>query len=516
MPNPQSVQATASANTTSGSKMFDWSSQERVDAVPHDIWPGLSSGKGLDRIFVGRKAELANLKQRHGRAPETIDSNMPADEQSFITVVTNSPGVGKSALLERMEQDHVTSGGHSLRLVAQNLRNANALHEALQASEPMQQAAMLRDAKVLSLLTQALLSTGDAQTGFAVTVFEYVVKAGMRLGRAVPKKPGTEAHARMVHTLANHGSSLSAMDILRIMAEGTQGRLLLVVDEAQELGEMTGHETATLLQELGDPSHRARLGLQSGGVLLAGLPDALQRLRELHKSRAYNLHLDPLPEADVQKLLERAFRQGDPNGVLTGKPVRQLTGTLTTDFGQWTHHAHAAAFAVAYTVRNAIRRRPRIGTIDTDQLLDWTRTNAALGTCQLYDQTAELGRGIVGTDGVYEAAQAMHQTGMVPGGLLRQAMARQRAREEGNPIDKMDNHEGLQALLHCGLVARKRSAGGGTEEVVIPIPSLTDYLMVTKGKAERRTVEHPGNPAPDVEAEQAGEPEESWFEDDDQ
>lgn len=515
MPTASTTPAESQVGATGGgSRMFDWSSQERVDAVPYHIWPGLSSAKGLDRIFVGREPELALLMQRHSRAPESIDRAMPADEASFITVVTNAPGVGKSALLEKMEEEHVAGGGHNLRLAASDLRDKDTLREALLESEPAQQAAMLRDAKMLKRLTKALEITGDAETGFASTVFEWVVKAGERLGRNVPEKPGTEAHARMVRILAERTPNLDAMGMLRVMGQGANGRLLIVVDEAQELGEMTDGQTAKLLHQLGDPSERTTLGLQSGGVLLAGLPDAIQRLRELHKSRAFNLHLTPLPSEDVRELLEQAFRQGDPKGVLRDGQVQEMARALTDDFGQWTHHAHAAAFAAAWVVRNALRSS-QFGPPDADQLMEWIRTNAALGTCQLYDQTAELARGIIGVNGVLQTAEAMRQSETIPGDLLDRAMDQQRARKAGNPINELSNWQGLQALLHCGLVARRRNEGGGTtDDLIIPIPSLTDYLLVTGGQAMRHNVLHPGNPAPRVSVASGRHPSEpSWFDD---
>lgn len=497
-----------------GSQVFDWSTVERVQAVPDHIWPGLSSAKGLGRMFVGRRGELALLMQRHSRAPETVDSAMPPDEASFITEVTNAPGVGKSALLEKMEEEHIASGGHSLKLAASDLRDKDTLREALLESEPAQQAAMLRDAKVLKHLTKALEITGDAQTGFASTVFEWVVKAGERLGRNVPEKPGTEAHAKMVRILAERAANLDAMGMLSLMGQGANGRLLLVVDEAQELGEMTDGKTAKLLQQLGDPSQRTTLGLQSGGLLLAGLPDAIQRLRELHKSRAYNMHLAPLPAADVEILLQRAFRQGDPKGALNDHQVQSMARALTVDFGQWTHHAHSAAFAAAWVVRNAMRHGPRFGPPDPDQLMDWIRTNAALGTCLLYDQTAELARGIIGTDGVLQAAEAMQQFGTVSGDLLHRAMDQQRARKAGNPIEDMSNRQGLQALLHSGLVGRVRNPeGGATDELVIPIPTLTDYLIVGKGQARRQNAAQRQPTTPPLTMTDAAGSEPSWFDD---
>lgn len=472
------------------SNMLTWSTKRFLNEVPSDLRPPLATAKGQGRYFKGRKRELELLAARHERDPATVAKDEKPSDASFITVVHNAPGVGKSALLDRFTQLHEATGGYILPLTAHALRNEANF------TANINDLPSVKAGKALRLIDKGL----DAVlTLTGMNLVRGLIKLLKTAGEAIEDEIRTPAEAKIAIRVAQQKGKPSGIDLLRIMADATDGRTIIIVDEAQSLGLSTPDDsrTASLLQQLGDPSERARLHLRSGGVILAGLPDVEQRLATLHKSRTFSMPLTTLPSRPVAAMLREAWRMGK-YGTRTGAPLtnedRAIIDTLAHDFGGWTHHAYNAAFAaegILYRIRQhnqAVQTTGKGRRVEptAGELRNWIRSHAALGVCQLHDRAAKLSADYVGPSGTYVIVQEINKTGTVHDDTLSRLFdAERRARPQG-ATKGHDDQACKERLLHCGLLSREIDAGGNaTGRMVIPIPSLQTYLMATKGKAAR-------------------------------
>lgn len=463
--------------------MLEWSAPERQLAIPAEFRPPRATAKGLGRFFVGRKDELELLAAHHGRDPKTVDPRRPKEETSFITAVTNAPGIGKSALLDRFRELHGKKGGYILRLQTNDLTSEEALATAIRTT---------RGAKVGMILRLGGYAAKIGATLSGIPLVQAVVEAGKmaasELKVRLPEEVRTPVEARIALGVANSEPSASGIELMKVLGNATDAGVIIEIDEAQELGEVDRPTTSKLLQQLGDPSERAALELRSGGIVLAGLPDMDERLATLHKSRVFSLPLAPISKANVRALLATAWKEG-LQGTNRQPPRTQtsIVEDLTEHFHQWTHHAYSAAHAIYEIVQRTAKAAPWSNVQPNDSTLhEWFRTSAALSTSQLYDRTANLAAGYVGPDGVHEVVQLLHKNGEIQHHELLGLFERHRQRAEMDPIGKVTDDIALQRLLHSGLIGRERDENEGlTGRLTCPVPSMVNYLNATQGRAAR-------------------------------
>ena len=203
-------------------------------------WGGDISDRGKAKHFRGRKQVLANVRKRLRKAE--ID---PAEGTTFL--IQGAPGAGKSALLHECARLAEGEGWKVAEITLDALWNVPTLLDALGRSKEFDQ-------------------KGGRWSGG--------LKAGLDLLSSVTAKVGVNYKSKK--TPVPHNT--------RAVLKSGEGKLLLVLDEAQMLAKRTPRRHAPQVTILINAIHNGKLGYP---VMLAvgGLATTRQAFRDMDVSR---------------------------------------------------------------------------------------------------------------------------------------------------------------------------------------------------------------------------------------
>lgn len=473
--------------------IYELSSKRLQDSIPKKYRLPIPSSKGLDDLFTGREERLSELLQRFTREPHTDLDKLPPEKASFTTVVTNPPGVGKSTLLDEFERRYKKQGGKCFPLYPVDVTSNDKFCAAIEKHPIWKAGRRVRSGMKIASVGLDILTLGAGRLAEAMR------RARGALQEADYLEPG-DGPVEFAVALACEDPEREPEAMLAALGRAAGRGFVFIMDEAQYLRRaQTTDETTQLLHLMGDPSARRRAGLRSGGLLVAGLADLEETMSQLSKSRVHTMRLETLEQADCRKMIRKSLSTNLP-AATDQKYGEQWTELLTCEFGDWTHHAHAAAYAAGGIAKRLRSEHPTgLPAGATEEAFEWMRITAAVITEQLYTQALRLAEPYVGLPGIEELfARAQRSGGLVTEQELVAAIAHHREVRPESIAAELNDGETIRGLLHTGVFAREfNTCDEATGYYFVPNPSFMRYVQVSAEHGWQDDEDDNGTPSSD-------------------
>lgn len=316
-------------------------SQAQMPVEVQDFVDEQGTGLKDDPVeFVGRKKELDGLVRRIQRTTQGQDDEISLPAEMLIA----APGAGKTSMLTQLQGRLEKLGMAVVEANAEDFTSPEKFSDRVRKTPPWSDYATAKNvaAKVGESFVQgldSLLGTGAQVVGIVAT------------GGSVAK-PDVDLVERVVKVWKNNGTP-DIEDCLKLLDHGRAQGCVVLLDEAQELRELTGDPKSTegrvatqILRTLGKPKDRGKGDVSRSTLVLAGLSDTNAVVETLGSPGIEPRVLAPLPLASVRVMITNAIRVGaKQDEALQSEAIVAWLDLLAERYGDWTRIAQAGAEA---------------------------------------------------------------------------------------------------------------------------------------------------------------------------
>lgn len=464
-------------------------SDERYARVPAKLRRKNLSPKGHKGICVGRDEMLRGLSDYFVQQWRDSEAGTIRDDDCVAAVLTNAPGAGKTTAREEFAFRHAHQGIAIIEVQPSELADDADLITALKgyANQP-KLSKPIKPRENPSLLRRAwhrgtewlLKSEGVpiSAGGAAMMALDGGIATALTTTGTI--KSVQEAILRFRKKM-RWSRPKNSSDALKMLNETHEGKFIITVDECHKLGnpEVRSRDLHKHIEYLANPTGRTQLGIQGGGLLLAGLASFPDELDGLGLTRAQVEWLDELDgdsaEAIVRHYLKRTEMPEERRKAITRRWVPELAHA----FRYWPQHS-AAAGAFANELLTATNSTWQYNPKDPDEydLLQHVTTLAARDIQRLYQQrvrNAMSAQPAIQPEDIAALANITHDR-IPPKALVKLLTSSQK--EAGLPMSTDDLMKCLRDLKRTGLCRNRTVQRDGRKEEYYSfgMPSLQQHI----------------------------------------
>lgn len=291
--------------------------------------------------FVGRIGELDRLQRIVQRTMKAGKCKKPKRAPAG-QIIFAAPGAGKTSLMTELTKRLQKLRMSVIEVKPNDITTPERFSAAIRRHKPWSRRKKLMD--FAEGLARGLASGTDD-----------VAKAAINTAFKTHGVPLEVDDLEVLQTAVNHWLANETPDtesVLKLLQHGRKGGCVLIIDEAQDMrehlnnGDYKAH-MHLIIEYLGIPKSRRRLGIGQATVILAGLSDTPTVVEGVGSQGLKPKVLPPLPPADVREVINLAINDGaGKNADLATKAQRMWTEPIAQRYGDWTRHTQAGAQAI--------------------------------------------------------------------------------------------------------------------------------------------------------------------------